>query len=77
LGEIFQLAEYSSLQIILLAKYSEIWMTFGRNIPAGRIFQLAEYSSWQNIPAGRIFQLAEYSSWQNIPAANYSTGEIL
>jgi hypothetical protein len=35
LGEIFQLAEYSSWQ----------------NIPAGRIFQLAEYSSWQNIPA--------------------------
>ena len=67
LGEIFQLAEYSGLQTIL----PEIWMTFGRNILAGRIFCLTNYSAWRNTlrfgwHLGEIFQLAEYSGLQTI-----------
>jgi len=38
LGEIFQLAEYSVLQTILLEEYSEIWMTFWAQHFAGGEF---------------------------------------
>jgi hypothetical protein len=74
--------EYSYMQNILLAEYSEIWLTFGQNILLGEYSKIwltfwVEYSSWQNTlrfgwHLGRIFQLAEYSCTQNILLAEYS-----